>query len=238
MGRSSFVLRPCAPRDSASTSCGDQLPTWVRSRIEQNVADNTLRFERIKKIYEEFVEAFGDAGAEHVVIKGFAQSPDFVEHPRFRLQSDIDIYCPPESICRAREALSRARLLQRLGCQRLRSFAGHDSESAVGVARELLTIRRFPLGFELHFCFWNERTTPTSCPGGLDQFWYRRVYRRVDELRFPALDDLDNLGYTALNLTRNLFQEGTSPHQIHELARFLHTQADNEQFWERWREAH
>ena len=118
-------------------SCGDQLPTWVRSRIEQNVADNTLRFERIKKIYEEFVEAFGDAGAEHVVIKGFAQSPDFVEHPRFRLQSDIDIYCPPESICRAREALSR------LGYSKGLDFTSQIicracSESAVGVARELL----------------------------------------------------------------------------------------------------
>ena len=80
---------------------------WVRSQIDRNLADNAQRFERIKAVYCEFANALRDTGAEHLVVKGFAQSPDFVEHPRFRLQSDIDAYCPPESISRAREVLSR-----------------------------------------------------------------------------------------------------------------------------------
>ena len=82
--------------------CGDDLPEWVSSRIDRNLADNALRFERIKVVYEEFARALRETGAEHLVIKGFAQEPGFVEHPRQRLQSDIDIYCPPESLNAAR----------------------------------------------------------------------------------------------------------------------------------------
>src|ERR1700693_1687106 len=66
-----------------SRVCGDDLPPWVRSRIAQNIADNARRFERIKEVYEEFAHACRDAAAEHLVIKGFAQWPGFVEHPRF-----------------------------------------------------------------------------------------------------------------------------------------------------------
>ena len=86
--------------------CGDILPDWVRSRIDRNLADNAERFERIKVVYLDFVAALRDTGAEHLVLKGFAQSPGYVEHPRFRLQSDIDLFCPPESILRAHDTLA------------------------------------------------------------------------------------------------------------------------------------
>src|SRR5277367_865519 len=86
--------------------CGDDLPEWVRSRIDQNLADNAERLERIKAGYSDFASAMRERSAEHLVMKGFALLPGFVEHPRYRLQNDIDVYCPPESISGALDALS------------------------------------------------------------------------------------------------------------------------------------
>src|ERR1700680_1644374 len=86
--------------------CGRDLPGCVRSRIDRNLADNTERFEHIKVAYSKLASALNDGRAEHLVLQGFAQWPDFAEHPRFRWQSNIDLYCPPESILRARDALS------------------------------------------------------------------------------------------------------------------------------------
>jgi predicted MFS family arabinose efflux permease len=95
-----------------------------------------------------------------------------------------------------------------------------------------------PVSFELHFCFWNESITRLR-PKGVDRFWSRRIERRLDNVSFPALNAVDNFGYAALHLTRNLLRSVTSsPYQVYELARFLHTNADNEQFWKEWRETH
>jgi Uncharacterised nucleotidyltransferase len=218
--------------------CGDDLPEWVRSRIDQTLADNAERLERIKADYSNFVCALRNTGAEHLVVKGFTLWPGFVEHPRFRLQSDVDVYCPPESIFRARDALSQ------LGYE---PEGGLDSGLAdhlpVMVPKTSWQWRgnyydpEMPVSFELHFCFWNESIMRLR-PEGLDRFWSRRIERRLDNIAFPALNAVDNFGYVALHLTRNLLRSGASPHQVYELARFLHTNADNEQFWKEWRETH
>jgi len=57
--------------------CGDYCPSWVRSRIDQNIADNARRFQMIKTTYAEIVEVFRAADVEHVVLKGFTKSPDY-----------------------------------------------------------------------------------------------------------------------------------------------------------------
>ncbi|HVH70399.1 MAG TPA: nucleotidyltransferase family protein, partial [Candidatus Dormibacteraeota bacterium] len=71
--------------------CGDNLPDWVRSRIDAYLSDNALRFERIKAVYSTIAKAFQNEKADHVVIKGFSLWPGYSEHPRFRPQSDIDL---------------------------------------------------------------------------------------------------------------------------------------------------
>src|SRR5215471_13304721 len=85
--------------------CGNDLPSWVRVQIDQNIADNTERFERIKNVYLEIATALRDAGVEHLVLKGFAQWPAYMQGPQVRAQSDVDVFCPPESIFRARDAV-------------------------------------------------------------------------------------------------------------------------------------
>ena len=80
-------------------------PAWVVSRLETNRADNVKRFERVKATYVEARNALEQAGVEHIVVKGFAQFPMYVEHPRLRSQSDIDLYCPTHMIDAAYSAL-------------------------------------------------------------------------------------------------------------------------------------
>src|ERR1700674_6068143 len=77
---------------SLGRTCSDDLPKSVRSRINQNLADNAERFERIKSVYSQLAMAFREVDAEHVVLKGFAQWPGFAEDPRLRMQSDIDVF--------------------------------------------------------------------------------------------------------------------------------------------------
>jgi predicted MFS family arabinose efflux permease len=218
--------------------CGDYLPEWVCSRIDHSLADNAERLERIKADYSNFLNASRAAGAEHLVVKGFAQWPGFVDHPRFRSQSDIDVYCPPELILRARDVLTN------LGYEPKR---GQDSGLADHLPGMFLKTSwhwrgnyydpEMRVSFELHFSLWNESTMRLR-PKGLDRFWSRRTERRLDDIDFPALNAVDNFGYAALNLTRNLLRIEEGPHQAYELARFLHMNADNEQFWKEWRETH
>ena len=59
-------------------------PRWVVGRLEQNVADNARRFERIKAAYVEAAAALSRAGISHLVLKGFTQSPDYVKDARLR----------------------------------------------------------------------------------------------------------------------------------------------------------
>jgi MFS family permease len=223
-------------------TCGDALPEWVRSRIDLNLADNAQRFERIKLVYSDFANALRDTGAEHLVVKGFTHWPDFVEHPTFRLQSDLDVYCPPESSSRAREALSS------LGYQPL---AGAHGRADANLPDHLPTMVRntgwkwrgnfydpeMPISFEIHFRLWNEKLLRFG-PKELEPFWLRRIERRLDDISFPALNPVDNLGYSALNVLRDALCGEVSVQLVYELARFLHINAENDEFWRSWRELH
>src|SRR6266852_5905544 len=86
--------------------CSDDLPNWVREQIDRNITHNTERFRRIRKVYVEIDSVLQSAGAEYIVLKGFAQWPASMQGPHIRTQSDIDLFRPPESILAVRDALS------------------------------------------------------------------------------------------------------------------------------------
>lgn len=212
-------------------------PSWVIEQLRSNVADNAQRFERVKATYQEAAEALEYAGVEHIVIKGFTQSPDYVAHSRLRVQSDIDIFCPPESIDAAYSAL------QAIG------YKPSDAEISYAQADHQVTLVRpgdwqwrgnhfdpeMPLSMELHFCFWNERVSRIHDPGTAP-FWERRTARKVEGLSFPCLSPADHLAYFTLHILRNVFLRDWIIHHVRELAVFLHNHADDEFFWENWRE--
>jgi len=217
---------------------GEMLPEWVCARVDTHLADNALRFARIKQTYSAAAKAIRAAGAEHVVLKGFSLWPGYVEHPQFRPQSDIDLYCPPDSIERARDALVA------LGYGM--SYRGNhlDMDHLPIMAPKSDWIwsgnhfdPNIPVSFELHFRWWDESFARFH-PQGLEAFWSRRIERHLDGIAFPGLQPVDNLGYTALNVVRDLLHGSVAPEQAYCLARFLHCSADDQPFWQIWRSLH
>ena len=216
----------------------DGFPSWVVERLTTNVADNALRFERVKATYREAAEALDKAGIDHVVIKGFTQAPDYVEDPRLRAQSDLDLYCPPEMIESARIAL------QAIGYtpnnQQSYAFADHD-RTMIRMGdwhwRENPFDPEMPLSIEMHYCFWNESVSYFQI-SGIDGFWKRRTARTVDGFSFASLSPVDHLGYLALHILRNILLRDTILHHVYELAAFLHRHADDDTFWKTWIETH
>lgn len=217
---------------------GNYLPDWVRARIGRNISDNAKRFERIKGTYSELAHSLRNVGAEHLVLKGFAQSPDYVADPRLRMQSDIDVFCPPKSIVGARDALFE------LGYEPQQGLEHHPDDHLPPMKRKTDWKWRgdafdpdMPISVELHFRFWN-RTTTRLNPQGLEQFWVRRIERRMDSFILPTLSRIDGLGYSALHVFRHLLMGYLIPSHVYELAWFLETNADNEVFWKDWRGLH
>ena len=213
-------------------------PIWVVKRLDSNLADNALRFESIKAIYREAADALANAGVEHILIKGFTQVPEYIAKPSFRAQSDIDLFCQPETIEAARAAL------QAIGY-------APDEKTNVSLADHVSALVRLgnwrwrgnpfdpemPLGIELHFCLWNEHVSHVRIPQ-VALFWERRMTRQVDGLSFPCLNPVDHLGHLTLHILRNLINNEWVVHHVRELAVFLHSHADNEVFWQSWSEAH
>jgi Uncharacterised nucleotidyltransferase len=222
---------------SLRQNCGDDLPAWVRSRIDQNICDNKERFERLKAVYLEIANALQEVGAQHLVLKGFTQSPNFVKDPSLRLQGDLDLFCPPESIVPARDVLSK------LGYEPIHGLEHQPTDHLPAMMRKTPWEWRgnyfdpeIPIGVDLHFRFWNEDTTLLNLKG-LDQFWIRRIERH-DPLSFPALNGVDSLGYAALHVFHHVQMGGLTPYHVYELASFLDANADNEVFWKEWKDFH
>jgi hypothetical protein len=214
-------------------------PQWVIERLAANIADNALRFERIKSTYREAACALDEADVEHLVIKGFSQSPEYVPDPRLRPQSDIDLMCAPKSILAARDALYDL---------------GYKSESLPGkiqLGDHLPTLVRLgdwqwkgnyydpemPLGIDLHFCLWNDGTSKIHIPE-VEMFWERRTTRQVGDLTFSCMARVDHLAHLALHILRNLLSFNWIVHHVRELAFFLHAHADDESFWQEWQAAY
>jgi hypothetical protein len=220
-------------------TCNGYCPGWVRSRIDRNIADNARRFQMIKTTYTEIAGALRNARVDYMVLKGFTQSPDYAPEPRHRIQSDIDLFCPQESILRVRDALST------LGYRSQHGFDAMPWDHLPPLRRKTAWEWRgnaydpeMPLSVELHHSFW-DRAEARFGPESLEHFWQRRVERQLDEISFSALSPVDSPGYLALNLLRDLLRgPGIVTSQVYELAWFLHQNARDKEFWNRWTELH
>ena len=213
-------------------------PAWVEERLQSNLADNALRFARVKATYREAACALYRAGVDHIIIKGFTQSPDYVPDPRLRMQSDLDFFCPPDHIPRAQAAL------QAIGYQPdLREDYRRADHSPTMTRPQGWTWRGnafdpdMPLAVELHFCLWNDDTALFSVPE-TRQFWERRIVRSIDEMEFHCLHPVDHLGHLCLHILRNVLSRDTIVHHVYELATFLHAHANDDAFWQTWSTLH
>lgn len=212
-------------------------PNWVIDRLQQNARDNAARFETVKAAYIEAAAVLERAGVPHVVLKGFAQAPEYVKDARVRSQSDIDVYCPREHIERAQAALMK------IGYEP-NGAADSNSDHLPGLTRPGAWTWRgnaydpqMPPAIELHFCLWNARASLIEIPE-VERFWERRIVRRLGNLEFSALHPVDQMGYMALHVLRNVLTGEWVIHHVLELATFLHNHTRDVEFWSQWHEMH
>lgn len=219
-------------------ACGNHFPSWVRARVDRNIADNALRFQMIKITYSEIADALSKANVDHLVLKGFTKTPDYAPDPRHRIQSDIDLFCPSESIFAARDALSA------VGFRAQHGFDDMPWDHLPPLRRKTTWKWRgnaydpeMPLTIELHHSLW-DRAAARCGPLSLNCFWQRRIARRLEEISFHTLSSSDSLGYAALNLLRDLLRLSIVTSHVYELAWFLHHNSRNEDFWTGWSHTH
>ncbi|MDE3110602.1 MAG: nucleotidyltransferase family protein, partial [Acidobacteriota bacterium] len=167
-----------------SRRCWQYLPTKVQERIARNLVDHAVRLENLRENYRQIAEALARSNAEHLVLKGFSQWPDFVPDIQLRMQSDLDLYCPGSSLFRARDALLQ------MGYAFDATPEIDESDHLPGLVRagqwrwkgNAFDPEMLPR-VELHYRLWNE---PHTCLGPISfgQFWERRVRRRVGSISF------------------------------------------------------
>jgi MFS family permease len=216
----------------------EAVPQWVGAKVDRYLADTALRFQKIETVYGRVAQEFKNAGVEHVVIKGFSLAPGFTDRPDLRPQGDIDLYCPPEVVHRAQDILSD------LGFVPAPVMEGYILDhlptmmpSAPWKPGPNLFDPEMPIGFELHHCFWNDALMHFRL-AGVEEFWSRRTERQIDGFSFPTLYPADNLGYTTLNIFRDLARGLFPIEQVYGLARFLQTRANDSEFWQLWQDLH
>jgi hypothetical protein len=216
--------------------CRDSLPESARLRIDRNLADNRARHDRLIATHSQIADAFSMYGIEYVVLKGLSQWPRYIDDPGHRPQYDIDLYVPGGSIFAAAKALH------------VLGFGFVSDNLDPGADHLPVMIRRtgwtwrddyydpeMPPSVELHFRFWNSQAMRFDA-GDVAQFWRRRVMRQIGALRFPTLDPVDGLSYSALHLIRHLLGGDMRLRHVYEIAQFLDKSAYDGAFWSRWHE--
>lgn len=211
------------------------LPEWVRNRIDGNLADYGVRFERLKSDLAEIVGVLEAAGIDYVVLKGMTHSPHLTPDPILRTQGDIDIWCEHARVFEARE------LIEQLG---YRSVEAAERRHLSPMLRSHEFQWRgdyfasdLPVAVELHFRLWDGDFEFIRIPGEAG-LWDRRTIACFDGRSLPALSKADMLGFAAMHLMMHLLQGQALLQRSWEIAHFLHTHRDQEGFWDEWRRIH
>ncbi len=203
-----------------------------------NLAKNHERVERMKRNFWDVSAALDAANIEFAVLKGFANWERFTPDPGLRMQYDLDLFCP-HAVVEARDTLTR-----HLGYESIPGAEEFPTDHLPALVRKTgwqwqgdFFDTEIPVSIELHFRLWDENTEGFPAPG-VEQFWSRRVERKLDGRPYLALDPADALAYTALHLLRHLLRGELRASNIYEVAYFLDQNAGNDAFWTRWRDLH
>ena len=214
--------------------CLHLFPAEARRRLEDTRARNIECHHAVVSAYREIASAFQRANIPFLVLKGLAQWPWFVDDPAHRVQSDIDIYCPPPFLNDARAALAR------LGYETVHGSRPQPLDHLPVMIRKTGwqwqgdyydPLR--PPSVELHFRFWDDATEGFTA-GDAACFWDRRTTRDISGIRIPTLDAADNLKYSSMHLVRHLLRGDLQVRHVYELAHFMERTASLDSFWNSW----
>jgi hypothetical protein len=210
------------------------VPEVLPEATARDAANNRLRLQVLEDTYRRLAEL----PVEFAALKGIAQCELFGIRPADRAQSDIDLYCPRETVEAARDALIAA------GYRPIAGLEAFPTDHLPAMMRPSSWRWRgdffdpeMPLAIELHFQFWNARLERLTAEG-VEGFWTRRVRRTVGGAEMAVLCPADALAYAALHLLKHVLHGDTRPFHVYEVASFLHKHADDDMFWAEWRGLH
>lgn len=215
--------------------CRRSLPDWVRARIDLNYSNNTKRFERLNAALFEVADSLESRNIEFVMLKGQSHSPRFTPDPQLRAQGDIDLWCLPKDVVEARNALLELGYLP----------------SAKAEGRHLPPMARpshwewrgdyfaldLPMAVDLHYRLWDQEKERIAGPPE-DNFWDRRQQMVVERRILPVLCEADTLAFAALHLLMHVLRGDLRLQRAWEIAHFIHSRADDEKFWRKWKLLH
>jgi predicted MFS family arabinose efflux permease len=217
--------------------CGALLPPEIRSAVDHRLASQRERTEALKSTFRTVDDALQRAGIPYAVLKGFTHCPDLIPRLESRAQYDVDLYSPDDY----RDVYA---VLRKLDYEPIGGLERFPLDHLPTLVRRTGWQWRgdffdpaLPYSMEVHYRLWDSETERLH-PRRLEEFWERRVVRHHHELTFTSLDTVDLLGYASLHLLRHQLRGNLKLLHLYELAAFLHTQAHDNHFWERWQRQH
>ncbi|MEO8371627.1 MAG: MFS transporter [Candidatus Solibacter sp.] len=200
----------------------------------RDAANNLLRLRTLEATYRQLAAL----PIDFLALKGITQCDLFGIRPEDRGQSDIDLYCPRETVLAACDALVSS------GYQPIAGLEAFPTDHLPALIRPTTWQWRgdffdpdMPLAVELHFQFWNPQLERLPAEG-IDEFWTRRVRRTVAGAELNVLYPQDAIAYSALHLLKHVLHGDTKPFHVYEIASFLHRHAAADPFWNEWHTLH
>ncbi len=216
----------------------EAMPHWVRERTDRSAVQNQQRLRRTVDVYRAAARRLSAAGIEFLALKGITHCALFGTPAVERVQYDLDLFSPPESVAAAEAAL------RDLGYERIPGMEDFPTDHLPTLIRKTGWEWRgdffdidIPLSVDLHFRFWNHAVERLPAPG-TEEFWVRRRRLRMADLELDALCLPDALAYASLHFLRHVLRGDTIAFHAYEIACFLDSRAGDEQFWDAWSGLH
>jgi MFS family permease len=228
-------------REALEFLARSQLALFIRrdlapERLAEDAIKNRKRLAILLDTYREVAATLREI--EFVALKGITQCDVFGIDPERRAQYDIDLFCPRDTVERAREAFFES------GYESIEGMETFPTDHLPALVRKTTWEWKndffdpgIPLSLELHFRWWNPALERLAAPG-VEEFWDRRVKREVGSVPLSVLAPADALAYAALHLLKHLLRGNVRPFHVYEIASFLRLHENNDAFWSTWREWH
>jgi MFS family permease len=214
-------------------------PDFLAPEMAERAEKNRIRLRLTEEAYA-FVGKIldTDPALKYVALKGITQCAHARMEPQERTQYDLDVYLPRET---AGEA---ARRLAAEGYDAMEGMDHFPTDHLPAMVKRAPFEWRgdffasdLPFAIELHYQFWSPGVERLHAPG-TEEFWSRRIVRRIRAVELPVLHAPDAIAYAALHLLKHLLRGAVKPFHVYELARCLHFSAADAELWNDWQRLH
>jgi hypothetical protein len=213
------------------TKAEDAVPTWVLSRLEQNLTANRQRVGEMSQRFDSLNRKFTDAGVRYALLKGVSLIPAFCPEADLRHQSDFDYLVDDESLPMARRVVVEAGYIPKAQISSQESVFLMPGTGSASRSPEQYSARS-PHAVELHLDIWESdvhRLPPMPMLFSVN----RTRTHRWNGLAFPVLADEDAFLLQVLHACQHLFTYWIRMSNLFEIGFFLNQRASDTSLWDR-----